>query len=65
MSLKRFAYLDVDSRSLVRKQRQSIRAYVGRSKTKTRVEKIFALLVESGLIYCLTQVWLSLRYSRI
>ncbi|KAF9077064.1 hypothetical protein BDP27DRAFT_1209574 [Rhodocollybia butyracea] len=38
------------------KQRKFLRNYLGHSKRRTQVERIFSLLVESGILYCLTQI---------
>jgi len=39
------------------KYRQFVKENYGRANGRTRVEKIFAVLVESGFLYCLTQIF--------
>jgi hypothetical protein len=51
--------LNIISRSF----RQNISQNIGDAHGRGRVEKILALLIETGLMYCLTQVSRSLIYA--
>lgn len=42
--------------SCCRKYRKFVKENYGRANGRTRIEKVFAVLVESGFLYCLTQV---------
>ena len=49
-------------RARCRQHRQFLREHLGAGGSSTQVLKIMALLVESGMIYCL--VWVRIRLHR-
>lgn len=46
---------------LFRRHRRSVRAFLGTGNRKTQAERLMALLVESGALYCF--IWVSIQNS--